>query len=81
MTKSRKESYEVPVNGIDPRALPAAMKRALVAAARELPAQTGVIVFAFDFGAGGGMAYASNAERSDCIAALEEWIRHQRTLS
>lgn len=73
-----KRGFDVPVNGMSVIELPRRMKRAIKAAQKELPPNTGVIVFAFDFGAGGGMAYAANAERDDCIAALQEWIAKQR---
>lgn len=76
-----KEGYHEPVNGVSPQELPGKMKRALEAASCELPKGTGVIVFAFDFGHGGGMAYASNAVRADAIKMLEEWIAYQRTLT
>lgn len=38
-----------------------------------LPEGKGFIVFTFDFGDGGNMAYASNAQRADVMKALDEW--------
>lgn len=38
-----------------------------------LPPGKGFILFAFDFGEGGNLAYASNAQREDVIKALDEW--------
>jgi len=38
-----------------------------------LPPGKGFILFAFDFGEGGNMAYASNAQRADVMKALVEW--------
>lgn len=73
--------YEVAVNGLEPEELKVVLNKAMVAVTKEFPPQTGVVVFAFDFGAGGGMSYASNARRDDVITALEEWIRHVRRIS
>lgn len=73
--------YQVPVAGLEPDKLKDTLNRAMVAVTKEFPPKTGVIVFAFDFGGGGGMSYASNAERADAIRALEEWLQHVKRLS
>ena len=70
--------YKMPVNGIAPQDLATPLKEAMKDVASHFPAHTGIIIFAFDFGAGGGMAYISNARRDDCINALEEWIAYAR---
>ena len=45
---------------------------------RELPpGQQGFGLFLFDFGAGGNIAYVSNADRQDMIRAMREWIERQ----
>lgn len=67
------------MNGLEPEELKKILNKAMVAVSKEFPPQTGIIVFAFDFGPGGGMSYASNANREDAITALEEWIRNVRT--
>jgi hypothetical protein len=72
--------YEHPVAGLDALALPDRLRTALDAARMFLPEGTGVILFAFDFGAGGGMAYISNAERDSAIDALKEWIVREERL-
>lgn len=71
--------YEVPVANLQPDELAETMKRSLAAVQRELPKGTGVIVFAFDFGQGGGLSYISNANREDAIRMLQEWIRNVRS--
>ncbi|MGJ0510225.1 MAG: hypothetical protein ACR652_24525 [Methylocystis sp.] len=78
---SRDRRYQMPVNGVSPEELPAKMRTAVDSVGKLFPPQTGVCVFVFDFGQGGGMSYISNAERADVINALQEWIRHQRSLS
>ena len=46
--------------------------------ARELPpGQQGFALFLFDFGVDGNLAYVSNAERADMIAAVRDWLRRQ----
>jgi hypothetical protein len=72
--------YEHPVAGVDLLALPGRIRAAMDAARRELPPGTGVILFAFDFGAGGGLVYIANAERDDCIRLLKEWIAREERL-
>lgn len=73
--------YEVAVNGLEPEELKTVLNKAMVAVTKEFPPKTGVIVFAFDFGEGGVVSYASNAQRDDAITMLEEWIRHVRHLA
>lgn len=75
------DRYGMPVAGIQAENLAAPLRRSVDAVAREFPAKTGIIVFVFDFGAGGGIAYAANAVRGDCIKALKEWIEHAEKLS
>jgi hypothetical protein len=70
--------YKARLKTLNTEELGSAMQRAMRAAQRQFPDGTGVIVFAFDFGEGGGMAYIANGQRDDCIAALEEWITKQR---
>jgi predicted TIM-barrel enzyme len=81
MPENNDPRYEVPVNKMDPLRLKRALETSLKNAAMATPAGTGIIVFLFDFGEGGGCGYISNAQRSDCIQMLEEWIAHQRKLS
>lgn len=69
-------NYREPVNGVGVRVLPERMRDAIKAVQDIMPPNTGVIVFAFDFG-GGGMSYISNAQRDDAVAALKEWITLQ----
>lgn len=69
--------FREPVRGIGVRDLPQRLETAIRNVEAIMPPQTGVILFAFDFGAGGGMAYISNAERADAIKALKEWIATQ----
>jgi hypothetical protein len=42
------------------------------------PKRLGFALLVFDYGAGGTMAYASNAQRADMIEAIEELIGHLR---
>jgi hypothetical protein len=70
--------YKMPVNGVAPQDLATPLKESMKDVAKHFPSRTGIIVFAFDFGEGGGMAYISNARRDDCINALEEWIAYAR---
>jgi len=53
------------------------MRAAMDAVLPVFPKGTGVIIFAFDFGGGGGLAYIANGEREGCIAALKEWIARE----
>jgi hypothetical protein len=73
--------FRVPVRNLSGSQLKLKMNLALDDVAKRFPAETGLIVFAFDFGPGGGAAYASNAIREDCIKFLEEWIARQRTMA
>lgn len=66
--------YQHPVAGITPEQLGPKMKASLEAVAPQFPPQTGIIVFAFDFGGAGGIGYASNAVRKDVVEMLHEWI-------
>lgn len=77
----KNNDFRVPVRGLSGPQLRLKMELSLKDVAKRFPPQTGVIVFAFDFGDGGGAGYSSNAERSDCIKFLEEWIAYQRTLA
>jgi hypothetical protein len=40
----------------------------------------GFILFTFNFGPGGNIAYISSAARPDAIRALREWLRKERAL-
>ena len=46
--------------------------------AAHLPPGTGLTLFLFSYGAGGGMAYLSTAERDSMIAALEEFLANAK---
>lgn len=74
------DEFQVPVNHVQPKDLERSLKRSLAVVEREFPLQTGIIIFTFDFGPGGGLGYISNADRSDCIKMLEGWIAHQRAI-
>jgi len=39
--------------------------------------RVGFAVFVFDFGDGGNVGYASNAQRDGMIAAVREWLARQ----
>lgn len=39
----------------------------------------GFVVFLFDFGSDGSLAYISNAQRPDMIKAVEEWLARQKS--
>jgi len=43
--------------------------------ARHLPQGVGFTLLLFDFGEGGSLAYMSNAERRNMIAAMRELVR------
>lgn len=73
--------YEVPVNGLSPKALAKALNASVDDVAKRFPPHTGVCVFVFDFGAGGGIGYAANADRADMVKALREWLNKQASLS
>lgn len=75
------DRYEVPVNNVTAEALAKSLQRSMRLVENEFPLQTGIIIFTFDFGPGGGVGYIANGDRLDCIKMLEEWIAHQRTLS
>lgn len=47
--------------------------------ADKLPGQ-GFILFAFDFGQQGNLAYISNAHRDDTVRVLREWLARQGAL-
>jgi hypothetical protein len=44
----------------------------------QLPAGWGMTLLIFSFGDGGATFYISNAERGTMIAALQEFVRHQK---
>lgn len=67
--------YEVKVGTLTPPQLKSVINKAMVAVTKEFPPRTGVVVFAFDFGEGGGLAYTSNANRDDVVKMLVEWLR------
>lgn len=73
--------YQSPVNHVSEEDLAVSLKRSMSLVENEFPMQTGIIIFTFDFGPGGGVGYIANGDRLDCIKMLEEWIKHQRTLS
>ena len=72
-------AYREPVNGVGVRDLPNRMRDAIKSVEAIMPPNTGVIVFAFDFGDGDarGMSYISNADRAGAVASLKEWIAIQ----
>lgn len=45
--------------------------------AARMPKGVGFALLMFDFGSGGNMAWASNAERPDMIEMLHEWLGRQ----
>ena len=69
--------YQMPLKGVSVEQLPVLLRSALTAVLDEFPPGTGAIVFAFDFGKKGSMAYISNAERMTAVEAIREWIRRQ----
>lgn len=69
--------YTHPVNGMGPKELSLRMNSSLTQILKNFPPRTGVMLFVFDFGRGGGMAYGSNGDREGCIKALKEWISKQ----
>lgn len=75
------EDFRQPVRNLSGSQLKLKMELALKDVAMRFPPNTGVLVFAFEFGDGKGAAYASNGNRADCIKFLEEWIAYQRTLA
>jgi len=50
------------------------MQEAAGRVATTLPAGTGFIVLAFDFGPNGRLEYVSNAQREDVVKAMREFI-------
>ena len=52
------------------------MQEAAGRVATTLPAGTGFIVLAFDFGPNGRLEYVSNAQREDVVKAMREFIAH-----
>jgi hypothetical protein len=81
MPRRNEEDYKMPVNNVSAEDLPKRMNEAFEAVRAKFPARTGILLMTFDFGAGGGLGYISNARREDAIKMLEEWIAYQRTLS
>lgn len=73
-------SYQHPVNGMAPTELARRLRKAIARVEKEMPARTGVTLFVFDFGEGGGLGYISNAQRADMIATVKEWIAKQERL-
>lgn len=69
--------YAVGVAGLSRSALRQKLEEGIAAVIRLFPPRTGVCVFVFDFGKGGGLGYISNSERADMIAALKEWIHKE----
>ena len=53
------------------------LRRAIVRLQDELPPNTGITLFVFDFGDGGNLGYISNATRADMIEALREFLAKQ----
>lgn len=68
--------YEHPVNGLGPDELSSALRTSIANVEANFPPSTGICVFVFDFGAGGGIGYIANTERTGMITALREWIRN-----
>lgn len=79
--KKPSEDFRQPVRNLSGPQLKLKMELALKDVAMRFPPNTGVLVFAFEYGEGGGSAYCANANRADCIKFLEEWIAYQRTLA
>jgi hypothetical protein len=74
---SKDPRFAVPLRGVPVEALPQKMQAAFQKVLGDFPPGTGVILFAFDFGNKGGMAYISNAERESAVQAILEWVRRQ----
>jgi hypothetical protein len=66
--------YQMPVNGVTADKLGAKMRAAIKDVEKHFPPRTGICVFTFDFGEGGGMGYISNSERADMHKALREYL-------
>lgn len=45
--------------------------------AKAIPAGTGFLLFVFDFGDEGNLAYLSNADRESMLTAMKEFIARQ----
>ncbi len=54
------------------------LRTSLSALLEVFPKDTGLALFAFDFGDGGHMSYVSNANRQDMIKSVQEWLDHAR---
>ena len=72
------DGYESEVNGLAPPELEKRLRHAIEMVQAIMPAHTGVTVMVFDFGAGGGLAYISNADRRNMVQALEEMAERLR---
>lgn len=72
--RRRRPPYRSAVAGIPENQLPEVMKNAYTAVQGVTPPHTGIAVFLFDFGEGGGLAYISNGKREDCVKMLREWL-------
>lgn len=76
---SKDARYQSPVAGLNGDALAAALRKSIADVETNFPPNTGIVVFAFDFGNAPqkGMGYIANGERRGVIASLREWINHQ----
>lgn len=65
--------YRAPVGGMAVDVLPEKLRAAIATLEKQFPG-LGLALFVFDFGAG-GLSYISNADRSDMVRAVREWLR------
>jgi len=75
-----RDQYRFPVNGVAPDELRARMQRSIEAVRALWPEGTGLTLFAFDYGEGGGLSYISTADRQGMIDTVREWLQHQEDL-
>lgn len=69
--------YASPVNGLGKIQLSENLRKSIELIAEVFPPKTGIALFVFDYGEGGGIGYVSNSERRDMIKAMKEWLRKQ----
>jgi hypothetical protein len=69
--------YTHPVAGLGPDDLAVALRQSVEDVARNFPPHTGICVFVFDFGKGGGMGFIANSPRDDMVKALREFLNRQ----
>ena len=75
------DMFTMPVSGVPTADLSAKLHASIDAVKALWPEGTGVTLFIFDFGKGGGLTYISNGERGDMVNVVREWLEHQHKLS